>query len=87
MAMKPDYVHDNPRADLVIVVTRLCAGGCEAPIRYTLRLEAGLSRYAPDLGVEGHHVAYRGGHLCHACERKVEAALRGDEKSDRDRIG
>ena len=53
-----------------LTIRRECAGRCGTSIAYTV--EAGL--FEPDIDCGG-LVAYRGGHLCSACESVVEAAL------------
>jgi hypothetical protein len=60
-----------------------CAGFCGATINYTVGTNgAGTS---PDLYPGGFHVAYRGGHLCNACEKAVEATLRARRQAPGDR--
>ena len=53
-----------------LTLRRDCAGRCGTSIAYTV--EAGP--FAPDVDCNG-LVAYKGGHLCSACESVVEAAL------------
>jgi hypothetical protein len=55
----------------MIALARACAGGCGEQVEYLI--EVGLAPYVPDMHFPG--VAYKGGHLCPACQALVEAAL------------